>query len=346
MMKPVPFTVTLNTHGVQIGDREQRHIDAGMSRLEAWTRRFPERSAQLGIKLHDRDGVHTVNLVLDLPNKTIVAHDSAPHLLAAVDRSFRKALRQLREHKAHVRREHLHHRVRSVRNELPEPADSQVAEAARQHGLADFRALTRSHVDRLRRFLEEETLILRNRRDGRAVPVEDLVEETLAQALDRLAEKPWAQPVTSWLYTVATEVLEKHLDAPAEPSVAIESLSDVPGPPSYHDDLYDGLHRLLFRGESTVEEGERTQVHVAEPRILRLSASDPAATAEDNDLRQRVAQLLAELPAIWRRSFLLHFVEGFDHQEIAQIQSLTEDQVRLSIHSAELFLHERLAESA
>ena len=43
---------------------------------------------------------------------------------------------------------------------------------------------------------------------------------------------------------------------------------------------------------------------------------------------------------------MLHFMEGFDFQEIAQIQNLTEPQVRFQVQSAELFLRERLAELA
>jgi DNA-directed RNA polymerase specialized sigma24 family protein len=94
------------------------------------------------------------------------------------------------------------------------------------------------------------------------------------------------------------------------------------------------------------EDGERTSAPVHEPRVIGQVSHDPAADVEEADLKQRVSELLSELPQIWRRSFLLHFVEGFDYTEIAQIQSLTEDQVRFNIQSAELFLHERLAESA
>ena len=71
---------------------------------------------------------------------------------------------------------------------------------------------------------------------------------------------------------------------------------------------------------------------------------DPATTAERHDMQERVAQILSELPRSWRRSFVFHFVEGFDLQETAQIQNLSRDQVRFQVQSAELFLRERLAE--
>jgi ribosomal subunit interface protein len=342
-MKTVPLNVTLNSHGLAIPERERRHIDNGLSRLDSWTKRFPERSVQLNIKQHERDGVHTINLVLELPNKTIVAHDSAPWLLAAVDRAFRKAGRQLQEFKSQLRREHLHRRVRDVRVQLPEIPEAEVSQVARKKDLAEFRERVRSHVSRLRRFLQQEVAHLPRNRVAMSRSIDDLVEDTIADALERFHEKPWALPVTSWLYSVAMEVLERTNGSRREATIAIEGASDVPEPPS-DDDLYDGLHRLLFRGELR-EDGERTHVPQREPRILVGSVADPAATAEEHDLQDRVTRLLADLPALWRRSFLLHFVEGFDHQEIAQILSLSEDQVRFNIQSTELFLHERLAES-
>ncbi len=342
-MKTSPLTLVLNHNGIEIEERERRHVDAGVARLESWTRRFPERALQVSIRLHERDGVHTVNLVLELGNRSIVAHDSAPHLLAAIDRTFRKATRQLREFKSMLRRDHLHKSQRDARLDLPAMAEAGVSEAVRQRDLADFRAQAGSHVGRLTRFLGREMQSLATRLPEFRASVEDLVEETLARAFERFGEKPWALPVTSWLYAVAMDVLEGQMRGRHEATMPLDGASDVPHAPTAGDDLYDGLHRLLFRGE--IPDDDSRPAALPEPDVLMSSSEDPSDAAEAADLHRRIAQLLGELPALWRRGFLLHFVEGFDYQEIAQIQSLTEDQVRFNIHSAELFLHERLGET-
>ena len=117
--------------------------------------------------------------------------------------------------------------------------------------------------------------------------------------------------------------------------------TSVPPPPAPDDDQFDGLHRLLFQGESEERGTNGTQV-VAMPQLRGPSSTDPADAAEEDDLRERVTALLEEVPMRWERAFRLHHFDGRDFDEIAQLQRRSADQVRVDVLSTSHYLRQRL----
>ena len=173
----------------------------------------------------------------------------------------------------------------------------------------------------------------------------DLVEEALAEALERFDEKPVNMASSQWLYGVALDVLERYfLRAADREDAGLASIEEeVPhAPRDLVEDLLDGF----LVDQEVREDREEAQEETVDGKMAGVGPEDPAETAERHELEERVRRVLGELPRSWRRSFVLHFVEGFDFQEVAQIQNLTEEQVRFQVQSAELFVRERLGELA
>lgn len=326
-------------HDVDLGDRERRHVENGVARLDTWTKNLPDRSLRITLGQRRKDNWSKVQLVLEIANKTIVAQDTAPTLLTAVDRAFRKASRQIKDFKALLRREHLHGRGRSnVRNFMPQMPESEVSAAARRRDLETFRLSVVHQLDRLAAHLEQELDGLRQSGRPVSTPTEDVVDEILAEALDRFEDKPLNLTSEEWLQHVATDVVERYGARKDTPTVALDDGGDVPEAPSSQDDPFDGLNRLHFRGELELDDRRMAN----EPRVRIGAIDDPSILAEEEDMKLRVAELLKELPAPWRRTFLLH-VDGFDLDEIAQATQYDRDTARYNLRSAELFLRRRLA---
>ncbi|MCU0442838.1 MAG: RNA polymerase sigma factor [Bacteroidia bacterium] len=72
--------------------------------------------------------------------------------------------------------------------------------------------------------------------------------------------------------------------------------------------------------------------------IEGLEENQPHINNGYSDLKQVLQLALAKLPAIQRSVVLLRDYEGYSYEEIGEITSLTESQVKVYIYRARLFL--------
>jgi RNA polymerase sigma-70 factor (ECF subfamily) len=101
------------------------------------------------------------------------------------------------------------------------------------------------------------------------------------------------------------------------------------------------LHRLTVNTmlENTRSEGRRTA------RVLPMEDTSHlagAARASGIELKMDMENAIASLPKGARLAFVLHDVEGYQHQEIAEQLSVTVGTVKAQLHRARRLLRERL----
>jgi RNA polymerase sigma-70 factor (ECF subfamily) len=101
------------------------------------------------------------------------------------------------------------------------------------------------------------------------------------------------------------------------------------------------LHRLAVNTmlENTRGDRRRTARVLSMEDTSRLSG---AARSSGVDLRMEMEEAIASLPKGARVAFVLHDVEGYQHQEIAQQLSVTVGTVKAQLHRARRLLRERL----
>jgi RNA polymerase sigma factor (sigma-70 family) len=337
-MSATPLDVHVVHRQITLGDTERQHLDAGIERLNARSAQFPQRSLRIILDSNARDSSFCVQVALELDNKTIIAKDEDPHLLGALDKAFRKVTRQLREFKSLLRRSHLRTRVRALRDGWNDRDEGAMPAETRQRDIEGFRNDAEHHVGRLSTFIKDELANLPLDDPHRHLPVEDLVDEVIVAAYEDFMDKPASLSGDGWLMHIASDVMGRQLRARQTPTVSIESLGDVPPPPSVDDDPFGGLHRLHFSGEIDLET-ERSP----EPRVLGATSVDPSEALEEADLIERAASMLRELPEGERRCFELH-LQGFDLDEITQAVQLPRDRVRTHLRTAEIYLRSRAKE--
>jgi RNA polymerase sigma-70 factor (ECF subfamily) len=102
------------------------------------------------------------------------------------------------------------------------------------------------------------------------------------------------------------------------------------------------LHRLAVNTmlENARSDSRRTARVLPMDDTSRLAG---AARPSGVDVRMEMEEAIASLPKGARQAFVLHDVEGYQHQEIAAQLSVTVGTVKAQLHRARRLLRERLA---
>ena len=133
---------------------------------------------------------------------------------------------------------------------------------------------------------------------------EDVAQESLLLAYQRIGSLGHAEAFRSWLYRIAI------------------------------NRAHDFLRRVARKAEIGGAEGEE--------RIGQLEApGDAVARLVARDLARRLAGAVAELPEKYRRPLLLKEIEGMTYAEIAELLGWPMGTVQIRIHRARLRLRER-----
>lgn len=135
---------------------------------------------------------------------------------------------------------------------------------------------------------------------------EDVAQESLLLAYQRIGSLGRVEAFRSWLYRIAI------------------------------NRAHDHLRRRARKGEVGGEEGEERIRQLEEP-------VDAVARLVNRDLGRRLASALAELPERYRRPLLLKEIEGMTYAEIAELLGWPMGTVQIRIHRARLRLRERAA---
>lgn len=140
-------------------------------------------------------------------------------------------------------------------------------------------------------------------------------------------------------YAVARAIVLNHEDA--EDAVQEAFLHAYRALDRFRPDQAFGawLHRIV--ANAALDLTRRRKVREAEelPETVASPFRDPA---EAGDLRRRLWEALAELPARQRAVIVLHDIEGFKHAEIGKMLGIPEGTARSDLHYARARLRDAL----
>jgi len=100
------------------------------------------------------------------------------------------------------------------------------------------------------------------------------------------------------------------------------------------------LHRIVANASLDITRRRKVRDADELPETVASPFRDPAESAE---LRTRLRDALAQLPARQRAVIVLHDVEGFKHAEIGQLLGIPEGTARSDLHYARSALRRLLA---
>lgn len=176
------------------------------------------------------------------------------------------------------------------------PSDADLLTAARTGDRAAFGTLAERHSERIRRYLAAMT------HDDTVA--DDVRQEALRLALERLDQVQDPDRFGAWLLTVAINACRQHLRREVLRAARGEcDLADVPA-------------------------GRRTALS----SLVRRETAAQLALAIDR------------LPILLREAFVLHAVEGIPYGEIAALTDAAENTLQVRVHRAKALLRQQLGD--
>jgi RNA polymerase sigma-70 factor, ECF subfamily len=171
-------------------------------------------------------------------------------------------------------------------------------------------------TDALRELIERHQRAVVNtihRAIGDAWEAEDLAQRVFVQ-VHRSAKryKPTAK-FTTWLFTITRNtILNEHRRRNRHPSESLDALQ------------------------------EPRDADSAGWQAPDTTTSDPAQTAVERELQEKIAEAVRELPEAQRTAVVLCRYEGLSYEEIAQVLGCSVSATKSLLHRARLTLKERL----
>lgn len=273
-----------------------------------------------------REGT-TVSLNLRLPSGQLAVQESAPNATSALKSAFDDLLGQIGRHKELLRNSHRWKRRRVAEGRpAPEvPFEETIASVPPSTASTeDIRSYVNANLRRLRLFVERELYLRENsgQLDPDSISVEEIVDESVARALDEKIEKPDRLGLEAWLYRLAIQGMD-------------DLESRLPGTES--DVNMQGLRRR--RNERASDE-PRMQFHqpdeamTTESGIADTGAATPEQIAYNDEMISLVQFALNGSAPRDREAFILHALEGFSVEEIAAITDRRPEQIKQAIARA------------
>ncbi len=325
--------------------------DAVKARLEAyWEKKLPRlqrllapyrtdlQEIRLTVYRHQQSPQRSwfeVRVVIELPTGTLAAEENDKDPQAALDRVVDKIVREIKRHKELVRHDYLYKRKSRRRADLNATTPMLQRDKDRNQRESFFRLLRpqlrflRDQASRELRRLELAKLL-----HPGEVTLADVLDQVVALAWERFAERPKKMSLDLWLTDLLDEVLEQIVKQEPRPHVSLEERID----------------QVMQEGKARKkEEPEWWEELLGEEERLTLEDVLPDSHAteaweelDSQEQRDRLLSLLSELPEKQRQAFMLFALEDYNTNEIAILQDRPESEVKADIEAARRFLRERL----
>jgi RNA polymerase sigma factor (sigma-70 family) len=312
----------------QLQDRLREKI----AKLERHLQRFPPDAVHLliGLEKHPRRQLFTAALTLRVPSNVLRSEKQAADPVPALDHAVKALLREIADFKSALRREPVWKRkerraaLRAAKIQRFSPLP--MADGAGPQNKTDvIRALIEQSHSRLLRYVRRHIwheVALGKVRPG-AIDARDVVDEVACRVLADPDEKPADLGFLLWFYRLARQELARRcqaLQVQARETVSLEEPRALPK---------DAEAAAGYEPEQSLDIVE----HILEPPVVqgRELISDSRAIPPDEALAQ--SELLEQMqktanswPTPERDLFELHFVEGFEPEEIGMVLGLSTRQ--------------------
>ncbi len=279
--------------------------------------------------------LYHVSLTCDVPGRMLAAQEERHDAEEAIREAFTEIERQLEKHKGTLSHSYLYKRP-ARREQLLR----QMAEAIPDEEREVFSTLAQHHLKSLYNFVRREIAYYQANRElpPGDITAEDVVDATLLKAYSEFGRDAAGRRLRDWLIGLAVEEVEDEVKrSKAERAGRVHIEEDIPETP-----LTEEVSTL---GDEIMDFYQPDEDQKLEDIIPDLRAPTPEQILESRELQRYINRTLATLPRIWRRAFVLHYVEGMPVAEIARMIRQAESEVESNLEHTRQFLRERLIEA-
>lgn len=321
--------------------RAQGYFRQKIPRLKRRLARFGVHECRISLTLHHHPNRNAWELraVLKLPASVLVTGAEQSSLTEVIDEVIDDLTRQLRRHKARVRKEHVLRRRRRRGRDFV-TALSYLEQDVAQDRREEFFALLSPLLENVREHAEYELALLESEN---VVPigefsVDDLVDDVLLLAYDRFKLRPPESLLEAWLMGLLherTNALTGQLPPLSlTPPAKLDAETTDDSNSLDLEDVNYWMSHVFDCDEPVGLEELLPDDHVA---------SSLDKTDEETSYR-KLRQFLNKLPRRQRQAIMLHEASGFEIPEIAKMLDVSDEQVEDLIDRAREALRKNLAE--
>lgn len=280
-----------------------------------------------------REGIE-VSLNLRLPSGQMAAKETSDTVTGAVKAAFGELSEQLKKHKELLRHESKWPRRGGSRSPViaTVPFEETVAAVRpEQVSPGDISGYIDANLPRLRRYVERE--LAHRVSEGELLPdqvsVDDVVSETIANALGEHHDIPERVRLEPWLYRLSMDAIAR----------LASSEGDQGRIPLEPDQTAMQVHES---DEPVVQFGRAVEPVYYETAVPDSDSPNPEDLAARNELIDLVQRALKDAGREQREAFILYTIEGFTIEEISDITNQSGEGVRAAIRQAREHLQRAL----
>ena len=283
-----------------------------------------ENSAKQGI---------SVSLNLRLPSGQMAAQSSGPTPSTAIKVAFDDTVEQVKKHKQLLRNQHKWPRRRGPQRAVVDTVPFEQTVAAvkpDQISRDDISNYIDVNFPRLKRFIERE-LQYREDQDQISpgqIAVEDVINESIANALSEQNDKPERMKLEPWMHRLALQAIDTLAASGDESNVPLERAR--------------GQQNIHASDEAVLQFHQPDEKLVEENVIADPTANNPEELVARRELISLVSSALRDAGRDEREAFIFYTIEGFTLEEIADITSHTVEEVRAAVRKAREHLQRSL----
>lgn len=329
----------------------QDKIREKISKLEQHLQHFPPDAVHLLISLerHPKTERFTAALTLRVPSNILHSEKEAKDdPVPAFDKAIKALLRELEDFKAELRHEEGWRRKgRRVGLHVMKPLRfTETPHPTGPTSLADILAeMIKRYHGRLLYHVERQ--LQRDQNDGEiprdSIKAEAVVDEVVRQALSAPGKKPDDISYRMWLYSLVRRELKRRyreLRMDGARNVSLEEMTPLA-------DINDADQDYGAQQPPEIME-VRLEPPLASWGDLLVDTShlSPDAVAAEHDLIDFLHQATVDWPEKERAVFDLHFLEGFDVDEVALLEGLRPPQAAEMIAAVQSRLRTILFQAA
>lgn len=276
---------------------------------------------------HPRREEFELRAVLHLPTGTLTVEETSPSIHEVIDTVADKLAISIGHHKGDLRKRHLHRRRKQRRGQFAAASEylGRDADASRTDAfvnlLMPYADQLYDHAKRELRALERQGAIPKGEFEA-----SDIVDDLLVKACETYEQRFRDTSIDVWLMDLLNRQLEE-LRLPEPPLSFATSSSHAIDTDGEDDDLSD-IHFWLER-------------LLEQPQPLALDEMVPDERWDDiwdrlskNEQRDRLAELLQELPRHQRQALMLKDAYGFELFEIVRALGRTSEDIEADLEQA------------
>jgi RNA polymerase sigma factor (sigma-70 family) len=267
---------------------------------------------------------------LRMKSKWLLQESNGPNAFFLVNELLDKLRNRIKDQLSIERRDYIKKRRHHSSQTFIENFDT-LTQLHQQNEYSLFEHIIKTNLPLLRNYIKRRLKFAKHKGlAGNAVmSADDLLSEVFLKAFELYGSRPdEKEAFVPWLYQLADEVLEKHVQETALESANTQSLSELEkaDASSMEENFTADAEGDLVMLEELDDPSYQSKYYHAEELLEGLVDDETLKKVEQMDINQThniICNVLVSQPVLKRTIFDLYWLEGFSQDEISKIKKVS-----------------------